>query len=316
MSVLEGAAFGTPSLAVDAPGIRDALIDGVTGRLVRPHHEADIPEALGAGDDGLPRDEAQREAYGAAARSQGSRPELEPLHRPMGGGIRRCRLEPARTTTPLGERRLSRSRTQGRKPMTQTVPERDWADASGGRVNAVLAPTRMHVANAIKTVAYRTGLHRTLFYRYDYMFRPRDLALLTTLLTETSGIEGPIFEIGCAAGHTTVFLNKHLDDLEDTRQYKCLDTFAGFTQADIDVEVERGHPTSQYEYVFRAYRKEWFDQTMENNHVSRVTSIQADVNTFDFSPYRNISFCLIDVDLTTARPVPSPRSTPAWRRAA
>jgi O-methyltransferase len=185
--------------------------------------------------------------------------------------------------------------------MTQTIPERDWADASGGRVNAVLAPTRMHLANAFKTVAYHTGLHRTLFYRYDYMFRPRDLALLTALLTETNGLEGPIFEIGCAAGHTTVYLNKHLDDLEDVRQYKCLDTFAGFTQADIDVEVQRGHRVSQYEYVFRAYRKEWFDQTIRNNHISRVTSIQADVNTFDFSPYRDVSFCLIDVDLT--RPV-------------
>ena len=65
--------------------------------------------------------------------------------------------------------------------------------------------------------------------------------------------------------------------------------------------MERGHRTSQYEYVFRAYRKEWFDQTIRNNRISRVTSIQADVNNFDFSPYSNISFCLIDVDLT--RPV-------------
>jgi predicted O-methyltransferase YrrM len=159
----------------------------------------------------------------------------------------------------------------------------------------------MHLANAVKTLAYHTGLHRTLFYRYDYMFRPRDLALLVTLLTETHDLPGPILEIGCAAGHTTVFLNKHLDDLEDPRSYVCLDTFAGFTREDIDVEVERGHQTTQYEYVFRAYRKEWFDQTMENNRIDRVTSIQADVNTFDFRPYRDISFCLIDVDLL--RPV-------------
>lgn len=162
-------------------------------------------------------------------------------------------------------------------------------------------PPRTHLANTVKGVAYRTGLHRTLFYRYDYMFRPRDLALLVTLLTETSELGGPIFEIGCAGGHTTVFLNKHLDDLDDSRRYVCLDTFAGFTKADIDVEVLRGHQTGQYEYVFRAYRKEWFDQTMVNNRISRVTSIQADVNTFNFGPYRDISFCLIDVDLT--RPV-------------
>ncbi len=184
--------------------------------------------------------------------------------------------------------------------MTQTVPEHDWADASGP-VGSLLAPTRMHLAKAVKGFAYHTGLHRTLFYRYDYMFRPRDLALLITLLTETSELEGPIFEIGCAAGHTTVFLNKHLDDLGDARQYVCLDTFEGFTQTDIDVEVERGHQSAQYQYVFRAYRKEWFDQTMKNNHISRVTSIEADVNTFDFSPYHGITFCIIDVDLT--RPV-------------
>jgi O-methyltransferase len=40
---------------------------------------------------------------------------------------------------------------------------------------------------------------------------------------------------------------------------------------------------------------------MANNLVTRVSSIQADVNTFDFSPYEDISFCLVDVDLM--RPV-------------
>jgi O-methyltransferase len=35
--------------------------------------------------------------------------------------------------------------------------------------------------------------------------------------------------------------------------------------------------------------------------VARVHSIQADVNGFDFSPYEDISFCLVDVDLM--RPV-------------
>ena len=52
---------------------------------------------------------------------------------------------------------------------------------------------------------------------------------------------------------------------------------------------------------FRAYRKKWFDQTMRNNRVTRVTSIQADVNHFDFTQYQEISLCLIDVDLM--RPV-------------
>lgn len=185
--------------------------------------------------------------------------------------------------------------------MTQTIPERDWADASGGRVNAVLAPTRMHVANAIKTVAYRTGLHRTLFYRYDYMFRPAQLSFLVSCLTTTGSLPGPVLEIGCAGGNTTVFLNEHLKDLEDARKYICIDTFAGFTDEDIAVEVSRGKDMDVYKQVFRAYQKNWFDATMSNNKISRVTSIQADVNLFDFSGFEQISFCLIDVDLT--RPV-------------
>ena len=68
MSVLEGAAFGTPSLAIDAPGIRDALIDGVTGRLVFPRNDAEIPEALGRAMEEFVEDGAQRKELGTAAR--------------------------------------------------------------------------------------------------------------------------------------------------------------------------------------------------------------------------------------------------------
>jgi len=195
----------------------------------------------------------------------------------------------------------NRGNAKGESSMsTPSTPEQDWA-AADGLVGSVLPPLRMFAANAVKNLAYYSGLHRLIFYRYDYMFRPRELALLVSSLTETQGQLGPIMEIGCAAGHTTVFLNKHLDDAADPRDYVCVDTFAGFTDDDIAVEVERGHRSSRYAFLFRAYRKSWFDQTMRNNKVTRVTSIQADVNSFDFSPYRDISFCLIDVDLM--RPV-------------
>jgi O-methyltransferase len=180
--------------------------------------------------------------------------------------------------------------------------EQDWA-ASDTSLGKLVPPTRMLLANIVKNLAFYSGLHRILFYRYDYMFRPRELALLVSYLSETHGLPGPIFEIGCAAGHTTVYLNKHLDDLRDSRSYFCLDTFAGFTKEDIEVEVGRGHDSGRYAFLFRAYRQDWFDQTMENNNIARVTSMQADVNQFDFSPYENISFCLIDVDLM--RPVTS-----------
>jgi predicted O-methyltransferase YrrM len=157
------------------------------------------------------------------------------------------------------------------------------------------------VASTLKEAAYRTGLHHFLFYRYDYMFRPRQLSVLVSYLTRTHDLPGPIVEIGCAAGHTTVFLNKHLDDLADSRHYVCIDTFAGFTAEDIAVERDRGKDPGRYAHLFRSYRKEWFDKTMSNNQVTRVTSIQSDVNSFDFGPFEAISFCLVDVDLK--RPV-------------
>jgi predicted O-methyltransferase YrrM len=159
----------------------------------------------------------------------------------------------------------------------------------------------MIAATAIKEFAYFTGLHRVVFYRYDYMFRPAELSLLVSCLTRTTGLPGPILEIGCAAGHTTVYLNKHLQDLKDHREYICIDTFRGFTQDDIAVEVDRGKDEKSYAYLFRSYRRAWFDKTMSNNGIAGVRSIQADVNTFDFSQCEQVSFCIIDVDLT--RPV-------------
>jgi glycosyltransferase involved in cell wall biosynthesis len=68
MSVLEGATFGTPTLAVDAPGIRDAVVDGVTGRLVAAGDESELPSALGGAMVEFVEDHAQREEFGAAAR--------------------------------------------------------------------------------------------------------------------------------------------------------------------------------------------------------------------------------------------------------
>lgn len=133
------------------------------------------------------------------------------------------------------------------------------------------------------------------------MFRPHELAFLVSNLTKTHGLPGPVVEIGCAAGHTTVFLNKHLDDLVDSRKYVCIDTFAGFTAEDIAIESDRGKDPNLYAFLFRAYRKRWFDRTIANNKINRVVSIEADANSFDFGPLEDISFCLVDVDLK--RPV-------------
>ena len=53
ISALEAAACGTPTVASDSPGLRDAVLDGKTGRLVRHGDVAALGEAL-AGIIGSP----------------------------------------------------------------------------------------------------------------------------------------------------------------------------------------------------------------------------------------------------------------------
>ena len=66
---LEAAACATPTVASDAPGLRESVVDGETGVLV-PHGDVDaLTEAIGA----LLTDHARREAMGRAARRYAER---------------------------------------------------------------------------------------------------------------------------------------------------------------------------------------------------------------------------------------------------
>jgi len=65
ITVLEAAACGTPTVASDAPGLRDSVRDGVTGLLV-PHGDVD---RLTAALEGLLEDPERRRAMGRAART-------------------------------------------------------------------------------------------------------------------------------------------------------------------------------------------------------------------------------------------------------
>ncbi len=64
ISILEASACGTPTIASDSPGLRDAVVDGKTGILV-PHGDITaLSEAIAR----LLRDPKTREGMGAAAR--------------------------------------------------------------------------------------------------------------------------------------------------------------------------------------------------------------------------------------------------------
>lgn len=70
LSITEAAAAGTPALAVDAPGIRDAVLDGVTGVLVRPATEREIPVVLARAMAAFAGDEGRRRTLGDNALSR------------------------------------------------------------------------------------------------------------------------------------------------------------------------------------------------------------------------------------------------------
>lgn len=61
-AILEGMAAGLPMIATDVGGNSEAVIDGITGLVVRPHD----PEALGQAISKLAADAARRRAMGKA----------------------------------------------------------------------------------------------------------------------------------------------------------------------------------------------------------------------------------------------------------
>ncbi len=140
---------------------------------------------------------------------------------------------------------------------------------------------------------------------YKGLVSPAELTLLCRSIAETKHIAGPVVEIGCAAGATTIFLNKFMDDIGIDKPYWCIDTFGGFTEEDIDFETQnRGKDRSRLQGGFAANSQQWFEKTMSVNGISRVRTVKADINTFELpQELNNVSVCFIDVDLY--RPVRS-----------
>jgi O-methyltransferase len=146
-------------------------------------------------------------------------------------------------------------------------------------------------------VAYRTPIIRDLLdHRYQYMFSPAQLAFLCEQITNVADVSGSILEVGCESGKTTVFLNRHIDNLGMAVDYYAIDTFSGFTMHDIEFEHALGRDY-RYQVEFRVNSKARFDRTMRRNGVERVTSFQADATTFDYAKISPFRMALVDVDL-------------------
>lgn len=69
LTTFEAAVVGTPTLAFDAPGVRDSVVDGVTGVLVEPDG-ADAPSAFARAWVDLAQNTEKRERLGGAAQER------------------------------------------------------------------------------------------------------------------------------------------------------------------------------------------------------------------------------------------------------
>jgi O-methyltransferase len=164
-----------------------------------------------------------------------------------------------------------------------------------------LSRIRIRLLKGLKNLAFYSPFRRFVIHRHGLRFTPEQLCFMIRCLNETRSIPGDVVEIGCAGGQTTVFLNKHLDAAGETsRKYLCLDTFEGFTDADIAFEIEhRGKERfrNRFQTGFRLNDVRWFREMLRWNRVDRASCIQCDVCQFEFPPDQEISFALVDVDL-------------------
>lgn len=161
---------------------------------------------------------------------------------------------------------------------------------------------RHTAANKIKSA----GFFRRYWYpRFEFQMSPRQLCFLADCLDKIKDVDGAIVEIGCAHGLTTSFLHEYMSDSGFKKDYVCIDTFSGFTEIDIAVEVIDRHKTkSDYTKVFKDNNPEWFKEALRRRRITDVRVIQADISELAEAELPDqIAFCLVDVDLY--RPVQS-----------
>jgi O-methyltransferase len=150
----------------------------------------------------------------------------------------------------------------------------------------------------LKEIQFYSPFRKNFFPKYAYNFSVPQLCFLSQCIQDTRDIEGAVIEVGCHTGATTVFLNKLMDDIGLEKTYYALDTFSGFMPEDTDFEVKhRGKQNELFTGAFQVNKKRWFDGTMKQNNISRVRSIEADVNNYNLLSHAPYSFALVDVDL-------------------
>ncbi len=138
---------------------------------------------------------------------------------------------------------------------------------------------------------------RQPFVKYPYMNPPSELMELTRQLLSVNSA-GSVVEVGCNQGWTTCFLVEALVEQGLKRDYVCIDTFTGFTPADVEVEYKfRGKAAGTYDDNFVINHPKWLKASLQRFGYSSVSVHKADATTFDYEALGKIAFALIDLDL-------------------
>ncbi|HEV7956293.1 MAG TPA: TylF/MycF/NovP-related O-methyltransferase [Marisediminicola sp.] len=170
-----------------------------------------------------------------------------------------------------------------------------------------LPPPVSRVREFLKRIAFRNEALAFLSApSYQYNLEVAQLVFLVQELDRTTAMTGAIAEVGVARGLTTVFLTRHLDEIGDQRRYLALDTFSGFTAADVDHEVAaRGKGRADFG-VFGYNDVTVFRRNMQRLGLTRVDARQGDVGLLTPADVGLVSVVLLDVDLyrPTARALP------------
>ena len=97
---------------------------------------------------------------------------------------------------------------------------------------------------------------------------------------------------------TTTFLYEYMIDSTICKEYFCIDTFSGFTSANISVERNQRGKHHNYESTFKNNNVEWFREALRGRHIADIKVIEGDICTLDpeLLP-QSVAFCLLDVDL-------------------
>ena len=133
---------------------------------------------------------------------------------------------------------------------------------------------------------------------YEYNIEPAQLCEIISSIDKvcSEGREAQIFEIGVAKGQTTRFIAEHIKKSNLKVNFYCLDTFASFTEKDLNFEVEQRGKNKRDLYGF-AYND--FQIWARNfSSFKFVKPIKIDVSEFDFSKiFGGVDFIFLDCDL-------------------